>query len=55
MIEKIERVVCDVCSSSGPEVKNGESARQAAEAEGWILRDGRDLCPRCKQQTQPGK
>lgn len=55
MIEKIERVVCDMCSSSGPEVKNGESARQAAEAEGWIYREDCDLCPRCKQKPQSGK
>lgn len=55
MIEKIERVVCDMCSSSGPEVKNGEAARLAAEAEGWIHRENCDLCPRCKQKTQPRK
>jgi len=48
MIERIERVVCDKCGSGGPEVKNGESARDAAELEGWIHCDGQDFCPHRK-------
>lgn len=51
MMERIERMVCDVCSATGPEVRDGESARQAADAEGRIVREGQDLCPRCKYRT----
>lgn len=48
MIERIERVVCDRCSASGPEVMDKESARDAAKAEGWICDANEDVCPRCK-------
>jgi len=51
MIERIERVICDNCGSGGPEVKNGESARDAAASEGWIIVDEQDLCPRCKDNS----
>lgn len=34
MIERMERVVCDICSATSPEVRDGKSSRQAAEAEG---------------------
>ena len=52
MIERIERVVCDVCSASGPEVPASESAREAAKAEGWTSNGERDLCPRCAAKKQ---
>ena len=47
MLESIERVLCDNCPATGPEVRECESAREAARLEGWLCNEDGDLCPRC--------
>jgi hypothetical protein len=47
MLERIERMVCDICGSSGPEALAGESASELAKAEGWSGGEDGDTCPRC--------
>jgi len=47
MLERIERMVCDICGSGGPEALAGESASALAKAEGWSCGEDGDICPRC--------
>jgi len=47
MFEAIKRIVCDKCGAPGPEVLESESARGAAQGEGWACAEEADLCPIC--------
>lgn len=40
-------IPCSRCGKRGPWELTREDARAAAEANGWILKDGEAICPVC--------
>lgn len=62
MIVRTYDVFCDGRDDIGPcpqwatEASSGVSgtdARMRAKAEGWVRRNGKDLCPDCARKEQP--
>lgn len=40
-------ITCARCGARGPWERSRENARDAAEADGWVLKDGEAICPEC--------
>lgn len=54
MIAHLSYVMCDECGNPAEPVGEGaKAARERSRAEGFVRRDGRDLCRRCANADAP--
>jgi hypothetical protein len=55
-IDKLTYVSCDVCGGNPtePTIYGAREARKyARQAEGYVRRDGMDVCPDCQRESNP--
>ena len=52
MLEKFQRYECDRCGSFSPMAACHQNAEEMAEAAGWEVEIGEDLCPQCLLEKQ---
>ena len=50
-LAEVYRCICNDCGSSGPEMLSAKGASESANAAGWVLLAGRDLCAACKAKV----
>jgi hypothetical protein len=53
VIARLSYVVCDECCDGAPPGDDATEARALAQADGFVRRDGRDLCLACVLGASP--